>query len=131
MNYCLDTSTVIAYFRKQQSIIDKLNQIDWQSTYITVVSIGELEVGYFFQSRKEGEQKRREFYSFIKRLSGVWSIDQEVAIEFGRIKADLKKKNQLVGDNDTWVAAICNVNKATLVTANKEHFKRVEGLKLF
>lgn len=130
MKYCLDTSTVIEIFKDNYKIVQRVGSINRKDIYLTLITVGELEVGYAYDQRVAGKQKRQRFFKFVNTIGGIWYPDDRTATEYGRIKAKLKKSNLLIGDNDTWIAAICKVNKATLVTVNKEHFSRVEGLKL-
>ena len=65
-------------------------------------------------------------------LSGIAVIpfDAAAAREYGRIRADLKRKGTLIGANDLLIAAQAKSLDVTLVTNNTREFERVEGLKL-
>ena len=54
----------------------------------------------------------------------------EAAGHYGEVKASLRKKGQLISDNDLWIAAHALAEGLILVTNNVQEFKRVKGLKI-
>ncbi|OEU64740.1 MAG: hypothetical protein BBJ57_10990 [Desulfobacterales bacterium PC51MH44] len=48
---------------------------------------------------------------------------------FGRIKADLESRGKLIDDFDIAIAAIAISHKCCVITANMDHFRRINGLK--
>jgi len=57
-----------------------------------------------------------------------WS--REAAEHHADIRADLKKKGQLIGSNDLLIAAHARSLAATVVTNNVKDFGRVKGLRI-
>ena len=49
---------------------------------------------------------------------------------FGKVKADLKKKGEIVSDSDLFIASTTISQNLTLVTNNERHFRRIDGLKI-
>ena len=60
----------------------------------------------------------------------VIPFEDDAAVEYGRIRADLKRKGTPIGANDLMVAAHAKSLGVTLVTNNTREFERVEGLML-
>jgi tRNA(fMet)-specific endonuclease VapC len=56
------------------------------------------------------------------------AFDDLAADVYGRIRADLERRGQAIGPNDTMIAAIALANGLTLVTHNTAEFSRVNGL---
>jgi len=50
--------------------------------------------------------------------------------EFGRLRALLRRQNQLIGDMDLAIAATALTHSLTLLTHNARHFQRIPGLQL-
>ena len=50
--------------------------------------------------------------------------------ELCELRADLRRTGQLIGPNDTMIAATALVHKLTLVTHNTRQFNRVPGLRI-
>jgi len=55
--------------------------------------------------------------------------DVETTRNYGRIKAQLRKKGKPIPNNDVWIAAIALQYDLTVVTRDK-HFDQVDGLKI-
>jgi tRNA(fMet)-specific endonuclease VapC len=60
----------------------------------------------------------------------ILDFDSGAAIEYGRIRATLRKKGTPIGQMDMLIAAHAKSKGLTLVTNNVSEFERVDGLKL-
>ena len=60
----------------------------------------------------------------------ILAMIEATAGEYARIASTLRKKNQLIGTNDLWIAAAALAAGFPLVTNNSAHFSRIPGLKL-
>jgi tRNA(fMet)-specific endonuclease VapC len=58
----------------------------------------------------------------------VLSLDDKVMDYFGKFKAELRRKGQLIGD--LLIASVAVSNNLTLVTNNTRHFERISELSL-
>ena len=66
---------------------------------------------------------------FLTRFPTVWPVDETLEI-YASLYTALKKRNELIGPHDLWIAA-CALQKAVpLVSRNKTEFERVPGLAL-
>ena len=63
----------------------------------------------------------------LKVLDVLPWIDESSSF-FGEIKADLEKKGQLIDDFDIAISAIALSHEAGVITANINHFSRVQNL---
>ena len=63
-------------------------------------------------------------------LIGVPVVDYNAAAGdcYGRIRAELKRKNQIIGELDMLIAAHAKSLNLILVTNNTSEFERVSGL---
>ena len=64
------------------------------------------------------------------RKSRVLELDEDAALHYAEIRADLKKRGALIGANDLFIAAHARSLSLTLVTNNTAEFERVKGLEL-
>jgi len=64
------------------------------------------------------------FFSKVK----VLLIDQDAADRFGKIKANLRRKGEIIGDFDILIASVALRYGEILVTNNTDHFERISGL---
>lgn len=60
----------------------------------------------------------------------VWPFDGEAARRAGAVRRDLSGQGPDIGMADSLIAGICLERGAPLLTRNRSHFERVEGLGL-
>ena len=57
-------------------------------------------------------------------------MTDDAAMHYAEIRADLKKRGEMIGANDLFIAAHARAMGLTLVTNNVAEFERVRGLSL-
>jgi len=57
-------------------------------------------------------------------------LPENAAEAYGRIRADLAIRGEMIGNNNLWIAAHALAAELTLVTNNEKEFRRVLGLKI-
>ncbi len=72
----------------------------------------------------------REAVDALVRHVNVLEWTKDAAEHYAEIRADLKKKGQLIGANDLLIAAHARSLNAIMVTNNVKYFGRVKGLKV-
>jgi tRNA(fMet)-specific endonuclease VapC len=65
---------------------------------------------------------------FFNGLSQVYKIDNDIAYLFGDVKSKLRKKGAIIDDIDILISATCLINDLPIITYNKKHFDRIDGL---
>ena len=128
MRYMLDTNIVVyAKNNKPKAVLAKLQSYEPDELCISVVTLAELEYGVFNSSNPDRNQLALTLF-----LAGIEILpfDDDAAVEYGRIRADLKKKGEPIGANDLMIAAHAKSRGLVLVTNNTREFERVEGLEL-
>jgi tRNA(fMet)-specific endonuclease VapC len=66
---------------------------------------------------------------FLRHVA-VLEFPSDAALDYGVIRAHLKKRGTMIGANDLLIAAHARCLGLTLVTNNMREFKRVQGLKV-
>ena len=66
----------------------------------------------------------------LTELLPVLDIDPAVADAYGRIRASLERRGEIIGGNDLWIAAHAMAVQVALVTNNVGDFRRVAGLRV-
>ena len=128
MRYMLDTNIVVyAKNNKPEAILARLQSYEPDELCISVVTLAELEYGVFNSSNPDRNQLALTLF-----LAGIEILpfDDHAAVEYGRIRADLRKKGAPIGANDLMIAAHAKSRGLILVTNNTREFERVEGLEL-
>lgn len=60
----------------------------------------------------------------------IMELTEEIAEEYGRITAQLRKLGRNIGDIDAFIAATCIAEGIPVLTANPKHFRKVGGLEV-
>src|SRR2546429_623271 len=63
----------------------------------------------------------------LMRQFVIWELDAKAAVEFGRLRAELRSAGQPIPIFDVLIAAIARSNNLVLLTADR-HFNSVDGL---
>lgn len=125
--YLIDTSVIINYLRDKGSATEIINKLEGElsSSYIC---LAELYEGIYRVREKEKAEKA--VLDFFTGLNEVYGVDEEIAKNFGQIRATLKTKGQVIEDLDILLAATCLAKGLTLITSNPKHFSRVFSLEI-
>jgi len=128
VRYMLDTN-IVAYAKnnRPEVVYERMSRFDPEDLCVSVITLAELEYGVFNSSSPERNQLALTL--FLANIEVV-PFDDDAAVEYGRIRADLKRKGTPIGANDLMIAAHAKSLGVTLVTNNTREFERVEGLML-
>ncbi len=120
----VDTSIVIEHLRAKQKADTTLFRLaEEPDLYISAVSMYELYMG---ASTKEKMQD-------IVKITGSFMIlpfTDEVAIQASKIYHRLRTTNKMIEFRDIFIAATCLTFDLPIVTLNKKHFRRIDGLQI-
>ncbi len=126
MKYLLDTNTCIYLIKKQPShIVDRLKRLRIGDVGISAITLSELAYGV--ANSQHSEQNELALQEFIAPLE-IAAYPSEAAMTYGQLRADLKKKGELMGPLDMLIAAHALYLGAVLVTNNVSEFSRVKHL---
>ena len=123
-NFIPDTNIVIALFAKDSSVQKNLKKAD--EIFLSSIVLGELYYGALNSSRIDENIAQIEKFA---AESVILVINASTAVEYGKIKRDLRLKGTPIPENDIWLAAITKQHNLTLVTRD-EHFKKVKEIKI-
>lgn len=129
MKYMLDTNICIYILnQKPISYIRKLENLEKKYTLaISSIVLSELQFGV--SNSQHQEQNQINVNNLISKLE-VLDFKTQCALYYGEIRADLKRKGIIIGNNDLLIASHAVYEEATLVTNNTSEFKRVSNLKI-
>ncbi len=127
-HYLLDSNIVI-YFRQKRSeaIMRRFSQLRPGEAALSVIAYGELLYGAMKSSDPSSAVKR--LHNLIQELPPL-PLPEAAGETYGRIRADLAIRGEMIGNNDLWFAAHALAAELTLVTNNEKEFRRVHGLKI-
>lgn len=125
--YFLDTSVVIDCIRGKKETIRFISNLKG-SLFINYIVIAELSEGIY--RVKDSKSMKTSIEDFMNGVDGVLPINYKVSKLFGKIRADLKEKGQIVEDFDILIASTCIENNLPIITLNRKHFDRIVGLEV-
>ena len=95
--------------------------------YISSLTVAELEFGV--ENSQKIENNRIALLKFLS-LFNILNFDDSDAIDYGRLKTDLRKLGRVIGPIDMLLAAQALNKELIFVTNNVKEFERVKGLKI-
>jgi len=93
----------------------------------TAITVSEL---YYGRYRRKWHERRSKTLEDLLSALIVLPFTIQHAKEYGKIRASLVDKGLDIGFSDTAIASIAIIEDHPLLTANVEHFNRIEGLKI-
>ena len=126
--YMLDTNICIDIIRKKpENVLKQLKKKKGEMLCISAITLAELEFGIENSLYKEKNQiALLEFLSIMK----IIKFDENAAIEYGKVRKQLKNENCLIGPLDMLIGAHAKSLNVTLVTNNAKEFNRIKNLKM-
>jgi tRNA(fMet)-specific endonuclease VapC len=126
MTYMLDTNICIYLIKRQpESVVKRLFTEEIEQVGISIITVAELEFGV-----TKSQFPERNSVALIEFLTPfrILEFDQAAAHEYGRIRAFLEEKGQVIGPMDLLIAAHATSRNLVLVTNNEREFQRVPKL---
>ena len=116
-------------FGPQSLVTARLLTTPPDSVFLCSVVLGELVFGAV-RSGPQHETTNRGKITKLQSSFPPLPFDDAAAEEYGKIRAYLATKGQMIGPNDLMIAATALSNNLKLVTHNTSEFSRVPGLML-
>ena len=113
--------------RSSEVLLERIQQVPIERQIISMVTLAELLYGVLESNKKKAN--RAGVDAFVRHVT-VKDWSRDAAEHYAEIRADLKKKGQMIGANDLMIAAHARSLDATVVTNNVKNFGRVKGLKV-
>lgn len=127
MRYLLDTNILSDIVRhpKGAAAVRVANAEDG-SICTSIIVTAELRYGI---EKKGSLRLSRQLEAVLEGVE-ILPFEQPADSAYGRLRAALERKGRLIGPNDLLIAAQALALELTLVTANEDELRRVEGLRV-
>lgn len=124
----LDTNICIYIIKnKPQNVREKLKEFDIGDLVLSSITVSELYYGVYKSEHLEKNLLALEH--FLKPFD-ILEYDIKASIAYGKIRADLEKRGQIIGGLDMMIAAHALSCNMILITNNTKEFQRVKELRL-
>ncbi len=121
-----DTDTCAFILRRTSAeLLDWIQKVPLENQSMSVVTLAELLYGVQVSAKKKANTIA---VDTLVRHVEVLDWSRAAAEHYAEIRADLKKRGQLIGANDLLIAAHARSLGSALVTNNVKQFRRVKGL---
>lgn len=118
----VDTNVIIRVLKGVTELFPLFDDIE--SLFVSSISIGELMYGAALSAKCDFNT---EHYSAFCDCMNVIVPDEQIARQYGKIKAQLKRDGHPIPENDIWIAATAMSANLMLVTADSD-FNAIKGL---
>ena len=127
MKYLIDTDWVIDHLHQVERVTRRLEELATEGLALSIISLAELYEGVFYSRDPEGDE--RDLQDFLRSIT-VLGIDDSTCRIFGRERGRLRATGTLIGDFDLLIGATALHHNLTLLTNNRRHFERIDGLRI-
>jgi tRNA(fMet)-specific endonuclease VapC len=126
--YMLDTD-ISSYIMKRSdaAVLRRLQSVEVAEVCVSTITKCELMYGVEVSPLRQRDEAA--LVAFLRHVQ-VLDFSAGAALDYARIRADLKQHGALIGANDLLIAAHALSLGLTLVTNNTAEFGRVKGLKV-
>ncbi|MEN3002003.1 MAG: type II toxin-antitoxin system VapC family toxin [Armatimonadota bacterium] len=131
MSYLLDTNHWSYLQEEHPQILAHLQQLPPETVLcMSVISQGELLAGVeWAQGLRRKAQLRLLYERAVATAAMIVPITEDIAEQYAKIYAQLRRKGRLIQSNDIWIAATALAYNMVLVSADA-HFRLIEGLQV-
>lgn len=123
MQYLLDTNVLICMFKNQHGIREHIMEVGIDACAVSEITLAEL----YYGAAKGGNPKHLQEVRYVEQLFTI--IPARPAYQlYGKLKTDLEKNQQRLDDFDLLIGCSALYNGLKIVTHNRKHYDRIEGL---
>ena len=123
----MDTDWAIDYLHKADRTVRRLESLFTDGVGLSVVSLAELYEGL---ARSRNLDADAEALRLFLEAVDVVPLDDAACRVFGDERARLREEGNLIGDMDILIGATAISNNLALLTNNRRHFERMQGLNI-
>ena len=127
MNYLLDTNTCIYLMKNHTPVVDRYKSTRHLGIAVSTITTAELYFGVY--NSASPVINGANLANFLIGLE-ILEFDDSASIEYGRMRAVLRRQGTPVGPMDMLIAAHAKSQGLVIVTNNVQEFTRIEGLEL-
>lgn len=88
--------------------------------FLSVIALGEFTEGF--------DRAEHPIVAAIRAGHTLVPVDEQTALIYARTVRELRRRGELIGTNDLWIGCTSLRLGIPIVTANAEHFRRIDGL---
>ena len=130
MGVILDTSVLIEAERRESEIQQFAESRAEEVFGLSVISVAELLHGVHRADSIKRRLKRSAFVEKVIELFPIYNFEISIARIYAELWSDMSKRGIQIGAHDLIIGSTALSLGFSVVTFNKRHFERIEGLKI-
>lgn len=130
MAVLVDSTVLIDVEREAAGVSALVERLGDETVGVAAITASELLHGVHRADSAQRRARREGLVAAILSAVAVYPFDLEIARVHARVWADLAAAGRKIGAHDMIIAATALTHELPLATANREEFRRVEGLEL-
>lgn len=87
---------------------------------LSTIALGEFAEGF--------GQLEHPVVAAVRAAHTLVPVDEQIAFVYAGVTRELRRRGELIGSNDLWIGCTSLRLGIPIVTANVEHFRRIDGL---
>lgn len=127
LTYQVETDWAVNWLREEPTFVERLRALWSEGLGLSIITLAELYVGVYLAGNTA--RTTEQLQNFLRRVT-VLDVDDETCRIFGRERARLKRAGQVIERVDLLIGATALRHGLTLLTNNRRHFERIEGLEI-
>lgn len=88
--------------------------------FLSTIALGEFAEGF--------DPAEHPVVAAVREGHTLVPVDDETALVYASAARELRRRGELIGSNDLWIGCTSLRMGIPIVTANVEHFRRIDGL---
>jgi len=128
MTYLIDTDWVIDHLNHIERVTRRLEALAPEGLALSIISLAELYEGVYCS--RDPVESDVALQRFLNPELTILGLDEETCKIFGKERGRLRAAGLLIGDCDLLIGATALRHHLTLLTNNRRHFERIEGLRV-
>ena len=130
MGVILDTSVLIEAERRESEIQQFAERREEEVFGLSVISVAELLHGVHRADSIKRRLKRSAYVEKVIELFPIYNFEISIARIYAELWSDMSKRGIQIGAHDLIIGSTALSLGFSVVTFNKRHFERIEGLKI-
>ncbi len=127
MAFLVDTDWVIDYLRGVSTVAERVAELAGDGLGLSIISLAELYEGVHYS--RDPEASAGALARFLQIVQ-ILPVDETVCRIFARERGRLRAAGAPIGDFDLLIGATALRHDLTLLSNNRRHFERLEGLEI-
>ena len=123
-----DTSWVIDYMNGIPQVVARFDELLPQGIGLSIISLAELYDGVF--GARDQQIADQGLWNFLDNVDEIVPLSEPVCLEFAKERVRLRKAGNRIEDFDLLIGSTAIYHGLTLLTNNRRHFERMQGLSL-